>query len=619
MRVGSIVIVLAWGLGGCFRSASLGEADAGEGPPDAASDLGPDGGAMDFAADQAPIDMDPDRPDLAAPPPAPTLRAPALGAFTGSLHGPREGADAPLRPWLSWGPVAAATGYRVQLAACAEGPWTSCRFDAPALEVEVRGERAPSGDALRFRPDDALPVAAEPPVGRRYVWRVASCNAAGCGSFGSARYLFVGRDRHDLDGDGYGELVVSSLGRRDVVPSAPGEVFLYRGSATGPGDSPEWTLQSPNPATNGFFGWSMAAAGDVDGDGFGDLVIGARTEETDEVVTGRAYLFRGGPMGPVAPPLALEPPAGVAPGSFGEVAGPGDLDGDGFADVVVLALGGRAYVYGGGRDVPTEPSASISRPVLDDPLTSFPNEVGSPGDVDGDGYPDLLVAGVRSERVGSVRGTRVVGMVFPGGSAGVAASPSAFFEESDGSGSAPRRIQQVTLTGADCDRDGYADVLFGVAGTEGVVDAGSFRLFRGSGAGLVGTPAQEVERPRGAAGFFAGSLSTPADLDGDGRPDVGVSSSGQAFLYVGGAAGFASMPIGFPTPPGTLGRHGEVVATVDVNGDGLSDLVVGAPEADGRAHVYLGTPSGPRRTPSQTLTNPDLDRFGFGFGLAFAD
>ena len=47
------------------------------------------------------------------------------------------------------------------------------------------------------------------------------------------------------------------------------------------------------------------------------------------------------------------------------------------------------------------------------------------------------------------------------------------------------------------------------------------------------------------------------------------SSSGQAFLYVGGAAGFASMPIGFPTPPGTLGRHGEVVATVDVNGDGL--------------------------------------------------
>ncbi|MEM1414467.1 MAG: VCBS repeat-containing protein, partial [Myxococcota bacterium] len=431
-------------LGGCFQSVVTegrdeardgggGVADGGlDAGRDAGRDAGFDAGRPDLGLPDVGFDLGldlgpPDTGvDLGVPPPPPELRAPAFGTLTGSLHAPADGLNAPLRPWLLWAPVAEAERYRVQLAACPGGPWEDCSFASPEVDVQVRGAAARAGDALRFRPAEPLPVATTPPVGRRYVWRVASCDTVGCGDFSPSRYLFVGRDRHDLDGDGYGELVVAAQGSSDDVPEYPGRVLVYRGGPMGPAASPEWTLETPNPVGLGAFGAFMAALGDMDGDGFGDLAIAAPAEVSGGLPTGRAYVFRGGAMGPVSTPIVLDAPRRGLFASFGRPAALGDLNGDGFADLAIANAPDEVYVYLGGEVVPTMPDASLRPPALDAPIltASFAQVVAGPGDVDGDGYPELLVAASRESGRGGV------GLLYPGGAGAVASMPRWAADES---------------------------------------------------------------------------------------------------------------------------------------------------------------------------------------------
>lgn len=165
----------------------------------------------------------------------------------------------------------------------------------------------------------------------------------GC-TFGE-RVAWVG----DVNADGFADFVIAGA---DCDAGGDGMVNLYLGSATLDGE-PDVRL---DPADDpGPFGLGLSAAGDVDADGFGDFLIGALSDERPGGRMGRAYLFRGGAPVPGDADIVLE--SRTVGDRFGQSVAGGDLDGDGWSDVVVGApdfehgAAGRVYVYRGHADL----------------------------------------------------------------------------------------------------------------------------------------------------------------------------------------------------------------------------------------------------------------------------
>ena len=149
----------------------------------------------------------------------------------------------------------------------------------------------------------------------------------------------------DVNADGYADLVAG-------VPAADGaigRILVFHGSAAGLDATPDADIPG-NSAGGGFFGQAVAGVGDLDGDGIDDVAVGAFGVDGR---TGRVSIFLGGMTGLRTPPaIRVDGPFG-GNGDFGwTVAGAGDVDGSGAADLAVGSPGvddgdGRVYVYRG--------------------------------------------------------------------------------------------------------------------------------------------------------------------------------------------------------------------------------------------------------------------------------
>jgi FG-GAP repeat len=232
-------------------------------------------------------------------------------------------------------------------------------------------------------------VRAQTPKGQSTsaVWQftVPAMTSSGDGSWGSAL---------DLDGDGYADLAVGApwASLDPSSPGADGRVYIYRGGPNGP-DPSQVTVLDP-PGLEGAFGHSLAAV-DFDGDGFADLAVGSPTLGTaGSGDTGLVYLFRGGPHG-VSPAPALQLDYPGADGLGWSLAFAGDPNGDGYGDLIAGAptsqvngvITGEAVVFFGGTEsritVALQPSAG--------PLAQVGSAVAGGGDLDGDGVDDVVV------------------------------------------------------------------------------------------------------------------------------------------------------------------------------------------------------------------------------------
>jgi hypothetical protein len=347
----------------------------------------------------------------------------------------------------------------------------------------------------------------------------------GAGSDFGARVASAG----DVDGDGYGDLAVGA----PCAPPDPatnacggGRVHVYRGGPTGLGSLPAATLQG----TSGF-GGAVAGAGDLDGDGYGDLLVGAHGQN-------QAVVFRGGPDGvSAAGGVAVGPPNGK--NSFGTAVAGADLDGDGFAELIVgqpnIDSGrGQVHVFAGGPGAPAAaPARSLAGP--GGAHGRYGTAV-TAGDVDGDGLPDLIVGAPRTgDQAGAV-------YVHP---AGLTVPPWII------AGLAPMARLGHAVDAGDVDGDGYADVVIGALRAD---DSGGVSLHRGTPAGPAPVASWSLGGT-GAGSRFAASVAAIGDLDGDARADVAVGAPGTP--GGGAVALFAGSPSGPVTGPTLAGAPGD--------------------------------------------------------------
>ena len=177
----------------------------------------------------------------------------------------------------------------------------------------------------------------------------------------------------DVNGDGYADVVVGAPDSSTILARG-GEANVYLGSISGLSPVPNWVVYGVRDGAE--LGIAVASAGDVDGDGLSDLIVGE---------LGGAFVFRGSPA------VLETSPAWTATGDAGfgsSAASAGDLNGDGYSDIVVGdGDGNRAFVYLGSSAGP-EAAAST---VLTGASGRFGSSVATAGDVNGDGYSDVLV------------------------------------------------------------------------------------------------------------------------------------------------------------------------------------------------------------------------------------
>jgi hypothetical protein len=167
----------------------------------------------------------------------------------------------------------------------------------------------------------------------------------------------------DVNGDGYSDVIVGAPGWVD----SPGAVLVYLGSAHGLGAAPSLVLGNSSAED---FGSAVVSAGDIDGDGYADLAISGNIDGPG-LRTGAVFVYLGGAAGPASTPVVTL--VGASPYvSFGAtLAGAGDVNRDGFADLVVGApaisdgIVGAAYVYLGESEGLSSPAQTLTDPAMD--------------------------------------------------------------------------------------------------------------------------------------------------------------------------------------------------------------------------------------------------------------
>ena len=485
----------------------------------------------------------------------------------------------------------------------------------------------------------------------------------------------------DVNSDGYDDLIVGARGADPNGNSGAGETYVVYGGARAPGTDGVLDLSALD-GTNGFTltgidmfdysGFSVSSAGDVNGDGYHDLIIGAyRADPGGESVAGETYVVYGGARGPgtdgVLDLRALNgingfTLAGIDANDLSgfSVSSAGDVNGDGYDDLIIGARGadpggnseaGETYVVYGGAHAPgtggvlalwaLDGTNGFTLTGIDtDDLSGF--SASSAGDVNGDGYDDLIIGANRADPDGN-SGAGETYLVY-GGVRAPGISGVLDLSALDGTnGFTLTGIDANDLSGfsvssaGDVNGDGYDDLIIGAfrADPGGNSNAGETYLVYGGARAPGAAGVLDLSALDGANGFtltgldvfdYSGfSVSSAGDVNGDGYDDLiigayradpdGDSSAGETYLVFGGtrAPGTGGV-LDLSALDGTNGftligidandlSGFSVSSARDVNGDGYDDLIIGANRADpngerdaGETYVVYGGATGTEST-----------------------
>jgi hypothetical protein len=392
----------------------------------------------------------------------------------------------------------------------------------------------------------------------------------------------------DVNGDGRPDVIVGAI-YNDSAAKDAGEAYIFLG---GPGVSTIPFVTMTGMAANDQFGVSVAGAGDFNGDRYADVIVGARLNRLNGTGAGAAFIYFGGPAMDGIPDVIL---TGEAAGDwFGNsVAGAGDLNGDGYSDAIVGApyndrggsAAGAAYVFFGGPPLDGAPDAVLAGELHDD---QFGWSVAGAGDADGDGRSDVLV-GARMHCVdqalcAGASYARGRAYLFRGGWP-MDAVPDLVLD-----GDATNDWFGNTVAGiGDVDGDGRDDIAVGAIYADPVADAvvlsaaGTTSIYLG---GSPMDPLRDALLPGEQANAQAGWAIAPAgDADGDGRADFWTTAhfyddglntgAGKIDLFRGGPL-IGPLPMATAVGDGKDVQMGQSIAGGDVSGSGgLADGIAG--------------------------------------------
>jgi hypothetical protein len=453
----------------------------------------------------------------------------------------------------------------------------------------------------------------------------------------------------DVNGDGFDDVLVGAFGA-DPNGSASGSSYVVFGKAAGFNTALNLSsLDGSNgfrldgEAAHDYSGISVSSAGDVNGDGFDDVLISAPPADSNGDFSGSSYVVFGKAFGFDAT-LDLSSIDGgngfrldgAAYDNSGiSVSSAGDVNGDGLDDVLIgvpsagpngLSSGSSYVMFGKATGF----SAIVDLSSLDSNdgfrldgvamLDKSGNSVSDAGDINGDGFADLIVGANGADPNGLSSGSSYV--VF-----GKAAGFNTALNLSSLDGSNGFRLDGAIAGGlsgksvssaGDVNGDGFDDVLIGApfAGPNGDAFGSSYVVF-GKAFGFDAT--LDLSSIDGDNGFrldgaaYDLSVSSAGDVNGDGFDDVLVGASqadlngiysGSSYVVFGKATGFsAAMDLSSLNSNDGLRLDGvaafnfsgkSVSGAGDVNGDGFDDVLVGAFGADpngsysGSSYVVFG-------------------------------
>ena len=446
---------------------------------------------------------------------------------------------------------------------------------------------------------------------------------------GSARNDQSGRSvssAGDVNGDGYDDLIIGAL-YADPNGGNSGETYVVYGGASAPGTGGVLDLSALD-GTNGIVlngidafdqsGVSVSSAGDVNGDGYDDLIIGANGADPNGNRSGETYVVYGGASAPGTGGMldlsALDGTNGFVLNGIdgydysGSVSSAGDVNGDGYDDLIIGAhtanpngvYSGETYVVYGGASAPGT-NGMLDLSALDgsngfvlDGIDAFDRSgrsVSSAGDVNGDGYDDLIIGAYWADPkgVGLAGETYVVygGASAPGtggmldlsaldGTNGIVLNGIDAFDQSG-----------VSVSSAgDVNGDGYDDLIIGasLADPNGVSSAGETYVFYGGATGTestapitaAGTSAADNFTGNAGADSFTGIAT--ADVVRGGAGDDTISVTALDFANIDGGTGRDALLLAGSNLSLDLTGAGnggvDNVEVVDLSGSGANTLVL---------------------------------------------